>query len=119
MGDAIAGVRTAKGLQARATAAEAMARLVEGIPAGAFPAGRVQELIGLLEGPEDAVRFWVATALAHLGSRAGAAAPRLLELLPEAEKVDGAITAAGAIRHALVRMGVQPPTPSPHPRRAG
>jgi hypothetical protein len=65
----------------------------------------------LLDSPDDYIRFWAATSLGELGPRAKIAAPKLLELLPVVDCLDGAITAASAIRFALKRIGTRAPRP--------
>ncbi|MGH9559932.1 MAG: hypothetical protein ACRD3S_00635, partial [Terracidiphilus sp.] len=58
------------------------------------------------------VRYWVAWSLGDIGPVAKAAIPKLEKMLPEAECMDGVITSASGIRHALFKMGVKP-TPRP------
>ncbi len=66
------------------------------------------DLISLLDIPDDSVRLWAATSLGNLGSRAKAAIPELLKLLPESDCLIGAVTSAVSIRTALKKMGVTP-----------
>lgn len=57
---------------------------------------------------DDGVRLWTAGALGSLGARAGSAVPILQEDLRDRPCDFRPATSAGAIRLALVRIGVQP-----------
>jgi hypothetical protein len=65
----------------------------------------------MLDSPDDSVRYWVATALGNLGPTAKAAVPKLQEMLPKADCINGAITSASGIRYAQIKMGIKPPPP--------
>lgn len=108
---AIVRVRSAKTVDARTDAAERVANLTRRIRPNTVSDKVVGELVSLLDSPDDSVRFWVATALGNLGLRAKVAIPKLRELLPKADCLNGAITSASAIRYALIKMGVKPPPP--------
>lgn len=69
----------------------------------------VEDLVSLLAIPNDAIRFWVAAALGHLGPRARKAIPALEALLPDVDCLMGSVTSASSIRIALEQMGVTPP----------
>jgi len=108
--ETIAKVRTIKGPSvARAGAAEHLADLTKGIDPRRVDDKTLADLVSLLAISDDSVQFWVAGSLGNLGPRARAAAPKLLEILPEADCRNGALTSAPAIREALKRMGVTPP----------
>jgi hypothetical protein len=49
------------------------------------------------------------TALGNLGPVAKSAVPKLQEMLPKADCINGAITSASGIRYALIKMGIKPP----------
>jgi hypothetical protein len=70
----------------------------------------VTDITSLLDSLDDSVRYWVAVALGNLGPAAKAAVPKLEEMLPKADCINGAITSASGIRYALINMGVKPPT---------
>jgi hypothetical protein len=98
-------------VNARTDAAERLARLTEKIDRKEITEQIVADLTSLLDSPDDSVRFWVAAALGNLGPYATAAIPKLQELLPRADCLNGSLTSASAIRHALKEMGVTPPPP--------
>jgi hypothetical protein len=92
----------------RTNAAEHLAELTRKIDPKAIDDKTVADMVSLLDTSDDSVRLWVAAALGHLGSRAKTAIPKLLNILPEADCLNG-MTSAPAIRVALSRMGVTPP----------
>ena len=112
-------VQTAKTADARTKAAQHLASLTHKIDHKEVTEQTVTDLTSLLDASDDSVRFWVATALGNLWPSAKAAIPKLLKLLPEADCLNGAVTSAGAIRYALVQMGVTPPPPPKCERIAG
>lgn len=112
-------VQTAKTVDARTKAAQHLASLTRKIDHKEVTEQTVTDLTALLDAPDDSVRFWVATALGNLGPSAKAAIPKLKKLLPEADCLNGALTSASAIRHALTQMGVTPPPPPKCERIAG
>jgi hypothetical protein len=70
----------------------------------------IADIESLLDSSNDYIRFWAATSLGELGPRAKIALPKLLELLPVVDCLDGTITSASAVRGALMRIGaVKPP----------
>jgi hypothetical protein len=77
----------------------------------------IADVESLLESRDDYIRFWAATSLGELGPRAKIAAPKLLELLPVVDCLDGAITSASAVRLALKRIGSKAPPPPACPNR--
>jgi len=83
----------------------------------------IADIESLVDSSNDYIRFWAATSLGELGPRARMALPKLLELLPVVDCLDGTITSASAVRGALMRIGgVKPPFPSckdPRSRVAG
>jgi len=107
----MAKVRSEKSVDARTQAAEHLARLTQKISSKEVTEALVTEITALLDSPDDSVRFWVAAALGNLGPVAKAALPRLEEMLPTADCINGAITSAAAIRGALIKMGIKPPPP--------
>lgn len=107
--EAIAKVRSGRSVDARTAAAEHLASLMWKISSKDVTEAFVAEITSLLDSPDDSVRYWVATALGNLGPRAKAAIPKLKEMLPKADCINGAITSASGIRYALIRMGVRPP----------
>ena len=115
----MANVQTGKNVDAKTEAAEHLASLTRKIDRKEVSQELVIDLGSLLDASNDSVRFWIATALGNLGPSAKAAAPKLEKLLPEVDCLNGAITSASAIRHALVQMGIKPPPPPTCPRIAG
>ena len=67
------------------------------------------DLVSLMDSPDDVVRHDVAAAIGLLRERAKPAIPKLLEILPKVDCLDGVVTSADSIRMALVRIGVTPP----------
>jgi hypothetical protein len=112
-------VQAGKTVNAKTEAAEHLASLTRKIDRKEVTEALVIDLASLLDAPNDSVRFWVATSLGNLGPSGKAAAPKLEKLLPEVDCLNGAITSAGAIRHALEQMGVRPPPPPSCARIAG
>jgi len=109
--EAIANVQSGKTVDARTEAAEHLASLAKKINRNEITQELVTDIISLLDSPDDSVRFEVATALGNLGPAAKAAVPKLLEMLPKAACIDGAITSASGIRYALIKMGIKLPPP--------
>jgi hypothetical protein len=114
--ETIVTVRSGKTVDTRTQAAERLASLMTKISRKEVTGEFVTEVTSLLDSPDDSVRYWVATALGNLGPAAKAAIPKLEEMLPKADCINGAITSASGIRYALTRMGVKPPPP-PHCER--
>jgi HEAT repeat protein len=104
----IARVQASKTVNERTDAAERLASLAKKINRKQMTETTIADVISLLDSPDDSVRFWVATALGNLGPCAKAAIPKLEELLPKADCLDGAITSASGIRYALKQMGGSP-----------
>ena len=100
-------------------AAERIASLTRTIKSAEVTEALVMDLITLLDSPDDSVRYWVAMALGNLGPVAKAAIPKLEEMLPKADCINGAITSASGIRYALIKMGIKPPPPPTCERIAG
>lgn len=107
--NAISSVRGSRTVDERTQAAEHLASLTQKIDRKEITKQTIGDLVSLLDSPDDSVRFWVATALGNLGPYAKAAIPKLQELLPTADCLNGPITSAGGIRYALKQMGVTPP----------
>lgn len=112
-------VRSDKTVDARTEAAEHLASLTQKISGKDVTGVLVTDIASLLDSPDDSVRYWVATALGNLGPAAKAAAPKLEEMLPKADCINGAITSASGIRYALIKMGIKPPPPPKCDRIAG
>jgi HEAT repeat protein len=110
--ETMAKVRSDKTVDARTEAAEHLAGLTQKISSKEVTEALVTDITSLLDSPDDSVRYWVATALGNLGPAAKAAAPKLEEMLPKADCVNGAITSASGIRYALIKMGIKPPSSS-------
>jgi HEAT repeat protein len=110
----IAAVRSTEPSEARFNAAMQLADLTHKVRLASISDSTVNDLVSLLDDPDDVVRLWTAVALGNLGRRAKVAIPKLLALLPEAECQDGDWTSAATVRPALRRMGVRklPPAPS-------
>jgi HEAT repeat protein len=108
----MAKVQSDKTVDARTAAAEHLASLTKKISSKEVTETLVTDLTSLLDSPNDSVRYWVAIALGNLGPAAKAAVPKLEEMLPKADCLDGALTSAGGIRYALIKMGIKPP-PAP------
>lgn len=102
-------VRTGKTTNIRTNAAQRLAELTRGINPDKVNDKTLADLVALFGTSEDSVRFWVAASLGNLGPRARAAAPKLLDLLPQVDCLRGELTSAPAIRLALERIGVTPP----------
>jgi HEAT repeats len=117
--EAIAAVRSDKTVDARTNAAEHLASLTKKISAKEATEKLVIDVMSLLDSSDDSVRFWVARALGNLGPIAKAAIPKLEEMLPKADCMNGAITSANGIRYALIQMGVKPPPPPKCQKIAG
>lgn len=117
--ETMAKVRSDKTVDARTKAAEHVASLTQKISSKEVTETLVTDLTSLLDSPDDSVRYWMATALGNIGPAARSAVPKLEKMLPEADCINGAITSAGGIRYALVKMGVKPPPPSKCDRIAG
>lgn len=117
--EAISKVRMGSSVDSRTHAAEHLASLTQKLDREDVREQTIQDLISLLDSPDDSVRFWVAGALGNLGPSAKAAIPKLEKLLPEADCINGVITSAGAIRHALTQLGATPPPPPKCDRIAG
>lgn len=107
----IAKVRSEKTVDARTDAAEHLATLTQQLNGHEVAEPLVGEIAALLDSPDDSVRYSVATALGNIGPSARAAIPKLLEMLPTADCLNGPITSASGIRYALIQMGVKPPPP--------
>lgn len=112
-------VRNGKTADIRVQSAERLAKLTRGVDPKTVDDRTVNGLVSLLDTSDDAVRFWVATAIGNLGPRAKAAIPALKKILPEADCLNGALTSAVAIRQALRRLGTVPPPRPNCPRIAG
>jgi HEAT repeat protein len=106
----MAKVQSDKTVDARTEAAEHLASLTRKISSKVTEA-LVADLTSLLDSPDDSVRYWVARALGNLGPAAKVAVPKLQEMLPKADCINGAITSASGIRYALIKMGIKPPPP--------
>jgi len=110
---AVAGVRNGGTATIRTEAAQHLAELTGKVDPKSVDDAAIRELICLLDSNEDSVRMWVAGSLGNLGPRAKGAVPKLLELLPGADRLRGSLTSAPAIRLALTKIGVNPPAPKP------
>jgi hypothetical protein len=105
-------VRSGKTVDTRTQAAEHLASLTQKVSSNEVTATLIADLTSLLDSPDDSVRYWVAWALGNLGPAAKAAVPKLEEMLPKADCLNGVITSASGIRYALFKMGIkQPPRP--------
>jgi len=69
----------------------------------------ISTIVSLLDAPDDSVRYWVARSRGNFGPRASMAAPKLKQLLAEAECIEFGKNSAGGIRLALEQMGMTPP----------
>jgi HEAT repeat protein len=116
---AMAKAQSAKTLDARTEAAAHLASLTREISSKEVTETLVTDLTSLLDSPDDSVRYWVATALGNLGPIAKAAVPKLEEMLPKSDCINGVITSANGIRYALIKMGIKPPPPPQCGRIAG
>jgi len=117
--ETMAKVRSGKTVEGRTEAAEHLASLTQTISSKEVTEALVSDITSLLDSPDDSVRYWVATALGNLGPSAKAAIPKLQEMLPKADCINGAITSASGIRYALIKMGIKPPPPPKCERIAG
>lgn len=104
--EAVDTVRSGATVDAKAGAARRLAVLANTIRSGHPRRVLVSDLIALMNPhEEDPVLFWVATALGNVGRPARAAIPALRRIYPKVACHNGAITAAGGIRYALVKLG--------------
>jgi endonuclease YncB( thermonuclease family) len=110
--ETIAKVRAGDTVTIRTKHAEQLAVLIAKIGPKGIDDKTLSNLLSLLDAPDDSVRAFVAAALGTLGPRAKAAIPKLEQLLPAADCLQGTLTSADAIRQALTRMGVTPPPPA-------
>lgn len=117
--DTLAKVRSYKTVDARTEAAEHLASLTHQISGKEVTDALVADIISLLDSPDDSVRYWVAIALGNLGPVAKAAIPKLEQMLPKADCINGTVTSASGIRYALTKMGIKPPPPPNCHRIAG
>jgi len=117
--EVIAKVRAGNTVDDRAAAAEPLCELTRGHNnARKVDPATVQEIISLLDIPEDSVRNWVACALGNIGPPAKAAIPKLQKLLREVDCLSVDKSSADTIIWALKRMGATlPPLPCLAPRR--
>jgi hypothetical protein len=116
--ETIVQVRTAGTVNLRADAAYCLGDMTRQIDSQDVDDKTFADLVSLMDSPDDSVRGGVAAALGFLGERAKPAIPKLLEILPKVDCLNGAMTSADAIRLALKRMGVTPP-PRPCCQRYG
>lgn len=97
---------------ARSEAAEQLPLLTKRMDPTQVDDQTLGDLVSLLDTWDDSVRAQVAASLGNLGPRArAAAAPKLLEILPEVDCLAVDLSSEGAIRSALERMGETPPSP--------
>jgi hypothetical protein len=105
----IADVRTGATSAIREEAAQHLAQLTRGIDPSEVDDKTVDDLVSLLDLPEG--RYWVAVCLGNLGPRARTAIPKLQAMLAQEDCLQVSKSAAGGIRSALAKMGVNPPPP--------
>jgi hypothetical protein len=98
-------IKTEKMVDARRTAAVRLSELTRTIAPDQVDDHMLDEMISLLDTPDDVVLNYVTVSLGNLGPRAKKAIPTLLSILPKADCVQGDRTAAAAIRPALRKMG--------------
>jgi hypothetical protein len=70
----------------------------------------IVDLSTLLDSSNDYVRLAVAASLGNFGPRAKFAAPKLLEILHQVDCLQEDMNSAAAIRPALRKMGIKPPS---------
>ena len=107
----IAKVRTGKTSEIRTEAAKHLFKLTRGADPKEVDDRTIDELASLLDNSDDSVRYWTARCIGNLGPRAKLVAPKLLKMLPEADRLRGSKTSASGIRFALEQMGITPPPP--------
>jgi hypothetical protein len=107
---AIMKVREGRTAIDRMEAARGLVELTQKIDSTQLDDTTLENLVSLLDSPEDGVRFWVAASLGNLGPRASMGVPKLLKSLAEVDclRVQG-LNSAGTIRTALEKIGVAPP----------
>lgn len=115
----IAKIRTCNSVDGRTDAAERLAKDVQKLSNSENKDALVIDLIDLLDSSDDSVRYWIAISIGNMGAAAKAAIPKLEAMLPQADRINGAITSASGIRYALIKMGVKLPPPSKHEVIAG
>ena len=106
--ETIAKINTGKTLLIRTQAAEDLFKLTSK-QHQAIDDRTISTIVSLLDAPDDSVRYWVARSLGNFGPRASMAAPKLKQLLAEAECIEFGKNSAGGIRLALEQMGITPP----------
>jgi hypothetical protein len=110
--DAISSVRTERTVDAKTRAAEQLAKLVRSVNPNDVDQETLNQMISLLDSPDDSVRAWVAGSLGYLGQRAKSAVPKLLSVLPKSDCLNVDLSSAPAIRLAIKRIGATaPPAP--------
>jgi HEAT repeat protein len=97
-------IKTEKISKDRIDHAERVADLVAKMAHERVEEQLVQNLVECLSDKEDAVRYWIAVALGHLGPQARAAIPALEDALKQVEGVHGSKTSASGIRLAIGRI---------------
>jgi HEAT repeat protein len=105
--EAITKVRGGRTVMDRTEAARNLVELTRKIDSTQLDHTTLENLVSLLDSPEDSVRFWVAAALGNLGPRARI---KLLEVLAEVDCVPlRGLNSAAAIEFALKKIGVTRP----------
>jgi hypothetical protein len=110
--ETIANVRAGETSTLRTAAAERLFQLTRGKDLDKVDNKSITDLVSILDGSDDSVRYWVARCLGNFGSRARIAIPKLEELLAEVDCLPGSKTSASGIRLALSQIGTTPPPPN-------
>jgi hypothetical protein len=106
---AIERVRSAKGANAKVDAAQQLRNLVLATDAASIDDGTIHSVASLLDFNNEAIRYWIAGALGHFGTRARFAAPRLRAILAERECVVAETSSVSMVRDTLERIGEPAP----------
>lgn len=106
-------IRSGTSTNARADAAEEMAHWLRGENLLSVSEKDISDISELLFDKNDAVRFWAAVSIGHIGPRARFVASRVQKALTEVEcvRVNGvspSFSSAQGMRYALSQLGVTP-----------
>src|ERR1700733_11247514 len=108
-GDALVEARMGATPNARTGAAERLFVLTGEMKPEGVNNKTVNDLMSLLTGSDDSVRYWAARCLGALGPQAKIAIPMLQSILVDVDCLPGDKTSASGIRTALIQLGVTPP----------
>ena len=102
-------VRSARGANAKVDAAQKLRNVVLAADQNAIDDKTVHALASLLECRNDAIRYWIAEALGHFGTRAKFAVPKPRAILDERECMIAETSSVPMIRDTLECIGEPAP----------